>query len=54
MKCYIDGFVLSVPKKNIAACRRIAQKASRIWRQHGHWVAEAKQNDSLSTNEIYG
>jgi uncharacterized protein YbaA (DUF1428 family) len=30
MARYIDGFVLPVPKKNIAAYRRIAQKASRI------------------------
>ena len=32
---YIDGFVLPVPKKNIAAYRRIAQKASKIFREHG-------------------
>lgn len=32
---YVDGFVLPVPKKNLQACRRIAQKAGRIWRGHG-------------------
>jgi uncharacterized protein YbaA (DUF1428 family) len=32
---YVDGFVLPVPKKNLAAYRRIAQKAGRIWQQHG-------------------
>jgi uncharacterized protein YbaA (DUF1428 family) len=32
---YVDGFVLPVPKKNLQAYRRIAQKAGRIWREHG-------------------
>ena len=32
---YVDGYVLPVPKKNIAAYRRIAEKAGKIWREHG-------------------
>ena len=32
---YVDGFVLPVPKKNIAAYRRMAAKAKKIWREHG-------------------
>jgi uncharacterized protein YbaA (DUF1428 family) len=32
---YIDGFVLSVPKKNLKAYARVAQKAAKIWREHG-------------------
>jgi uncharacterized protein YbaA (DUF1428 family) len=32
---YVDGFVLPVPKKNIEAYRRIAQKAAKVWREHG-------------------
>jgi uncharacterized protein YbaA (DUF1428 family) len=32
---YVDGFVLPVPKKNLAAYARMAKKASRIWRDHG-------------------
>lgn len=32
---YVDGYVLPVPKKKLPAYRRIAQKAGRIWRQHG-------------------
>jgi len=32
---YVDGYVLPVPKKNLAAYRRIARKAGRIWREHG-------------------
>ncbi len=32
---YVDGFLLVVPKKKIPAYRRIAQKAGKIWREHG-------------------
>lgn len=32
---YIDAFVLPVPKKNLAAYRRLAQKAGKIWRTYG-------------------
>jgi uncharacterized protein YbaA (DUF1428 family) len=32
---YVDGFVLPVPKKNLQTYRRIAQKAGKIWREHG-------------------
>lgn len=32
---YVDGFVLSVPKKNLPAYRRLAQKAGKIWREYG-------------------
>jgi uncharacterized protein YbaA (DUF1428 family) len=32
---YIDGFVLPVPKKKLAAYRSMARKAGKIWREHG-------------------
>ena len=32
---YVDGFVVPVPKKRVAAYRRMATKAGRIWREHG-------------------
>ncbi|MGH8772740.1 MAG: DUF1428 domain-containing protein [Burkholderiales bacterium] len=32
---YVDGFVLPVPKKNLPAYRRIAQKMGKVWREHG-------------------
>jgi uncharacterized protein YbaA (DUF1428 family) len=35
MAQYVDGFVLPVPKKNLEAYRRIAQKAGKIWQEHG-------------------
>jgi uncharacterized protein YbaA (DUF1428 family) len=32
---YVDGFVVPVPKKRLADYRRMAQKASKVWRDHG-------------------
>lgn len=35
MAHYVDGYVLPVPKKNMVAYRRMAQKAGKIWREYG-------------------
>jgi uncharacterized protein YbaA (DUF1428 family) len=35
MSKYVDGLVLPVPKRNIAAYRRMAQSAGKMWRAHG-------------------
>ena len=35
MARYVDGYVLPVPKKNVVAYRRMAQKAGKVWRDHG-------------------
>jgi len=35
MPQYVDGFVIPVPKKNLAAYRRMARKAGRVWMEHG-------------------
>jgi uncharacterized protein YbaA (DUF1428 family) len=32
---YVDGFLLPVPKKNLAAYRRMARKAGKIWKEYG-------------------
>lgn len=32
---YVDGFVLAVPEKNLALYRSIAQKAGKVWMEHG-------------------
>ncbi len=32
---YVDGFVLAVPQKNLKLYRSIAQKAGKVWREHG-------------------
>jgi uncharacterized protein YbaA (DUF1428 family) len=45
---YVDGFIVAVPKKNLAAYRRLASKAGKVWREHGaleyrEWVADDVQ-----------
>ena len=35
MAGYVDGFLLPVPKRKVAAYRRMAQKAGKIWRKYG-------------------
>ncbi len=32
---YVDGFVLPIPKKNVAAYRRLARQAGKVWLDHG-------------------
>ena len=32
---YVDGFLLAVPKKNLAAYRSIAKKAGKVWMEYG-------------------
>ena len=35
MARYVDGFLLAVPKRKLAAYRAIARKAGKVWREHG-------------------
>jgi uncharacterized protein YbaA (DUF1428 family) len=35
MARYVDGFIVPVPKKSVQAYRRMAQKAGKIWKEHG-------------------
>jgi uncharacterized protein YbaA (DUF1428 family) len=32
---YVDGYVLPVPTKNLAAYRKMAATAGKVWRDHG-------------------
>jgi uncharacterized protein YbaA (DUF1428 family) len=46
---YVDGFVLPVPKKNIAAYLRISRKAGKVWRDHGALEYRECVGDDLDT-----
>ena len=35
MANYVDGFVIPMPKENLAKYVEIAQKAGEIWKEHG-------------------
>lgn len=32
---YVDGFVLAVPTRNLAAYRKMARTAGKVWMEHG-------------------
>jgi uncharacterized protein YbaA (DUF1428 family) len=44
---YVDGYVLPVPKKNLAAYARMAKKAGKIWREHGALEFRETAGDDL-------
>lgn len=46
---YVDGFVIPVPKKNLAAYVRMAKKAGKIWREHGALEYRECGGDALKT-----
>lgn len=35
MPQYVDGFVVPVPKRKVAAYRRMSRLAGKVWREHG-------------------
>lgn len=35
MPRYVDGFLIPIPKKNLAAYRRLAAATGAIWKSHG-------------------
>src|SRR3546814_18690070 len=49
---YVDGFVLPVPKKNLPAYKRMAQKAGKIWREHGALEYRECVGDDLSVKMV--
>ena len=49
---YVDGFVLPVPKKNLPAYRRMAQKAGKVWREHGALEFRECVGDDLKTKRV--
>lgn len=49
---YVDGYVLPVPRKNLATYRRMAQKAGRVWRQHGALEFRECVGDDLKTKMV--
>ena len=46
---YVDGYLLPVPRNNLEAYRRMAQKAGKIWREHGALDYKECVGDDLKT-----
>jgi uncharacterized protein YbaA (DUF1428 family) len=49
---YVDGFVIAVPKKNLAAYRKIAQKAGKIWREYGALEYRECEADDVKPGKV--
>ena len=49
---YVDGFLLPLPKKNLQAYRRMAQKAGKIWVEHGALEYRECAGDDLNVNGL--
>jgi uncharacterized protein YbaA (DUF1428 family) len=35
MANYVDGFILPIPRRNVAAYRRMSRTAGKVWKDHG-------------------
>lgn len=49
MAKYVDGFVLCVPKKNMAAYKRMATGGKKVWMDHGALQYLECVGDDLAT-----
>ena len=46
---YVDGYVFPVPKNNLAAYRRMAREAGKVWREYGALEFRECVGDDLKT-----
>ena len=51
---YVDGFLLPVPKKNLAKYRTVSKKAGKIWREHGALEYRECAGDDLTAQPGMG
>ena len=49
---YVDGYVLPVPKKNLAVYRRMAQQAGELWRKYGALEFRECVGDDFKTQKV--
>ena len=46
---YVDGFLLAVPTRKLAAYRRLSAKAGKVWKDHGALEYRECVGDDLDT-----
>lgn len=51
---YVDGFLVPIRKKNVAAYRRLAQKSAKIWKKYGALEVRECIGDFDSKRMVYG
>ncbi|HEX7030678.1 MAG TPA: DUF1428 domain-containing protein [Gammaproteobacteria bacterium] len=49
---YVDGFVVPVPKQNLDAYRAMAEKAGKIWMEHGALSYVECVADDVKSGEV--
>jgi len=52
MARYVDGFVIPIPKRNLATYRRIARRAGVIWMEYGALEYRECIGDDLDIKDI--
>jgi uncharacterized protein YbaA (DUF1428 family) len=51
---YVDGFLLPVPKKKLAAYRAMARKGAKVWKEHGALDYRECVGDDLEPKGMLG
>jgi uncharacterized protein YbaA (DUF1428 family) len=49
---YVDGFIVPVPKRNLAAYRALATKAAEVWREYGALEYRECVADDVKPGEV--
>jgi uncharacterized protein YbaA (DUF1428 family) len=49
---YVDGFIVPVPKRNLDAYRKVATKASEVWREYGALEYRECVADDVKPGEV--
>ena len=52
MARYVDGYLLPIPKKHIAAYRRISQKVGKVYREYGALEYRECVGDDLNSKKV--
>ena len=51
---YVDGFVMPIPKKNLAAYKKMAAEGAKAWKKHGALAYYECVGDDLSPKGVPG
>jgi uncharacterized protein YbaA (DUF1428 family) len=52
MAKYVDGFVIPVPRKKLAAYKRLALRAAKVWKDHGALEVHENVADDVKVGKV--
>jgi len=52
MAHYVDGFLIPIPTKNLAAYKKLAKKANKVWTDHGALAYVETAGDDLAVKGV--